>query len=340
MAATVRGKAAIFKEYGEPKDMLHIEEREYKPPKFWQIRVRVTHRPINPSDMMTVRGLYGQRPALPATPGYEGLGVIEEVGALWRPLRKKLIGTRVNVGGTNPQNGTWQEYVYGVPYILANPVPSGIPDEQAAMMFVNPASALIMTRHVLKVPKGAWLLQTAAGSALGQCVIKLGQIQGFKTINVVRRRSQADELLALGADKVIATDEDDLVAKVNEITGGKGVLYAIEAVGGETANAVAKSLGKNGRMLIYGRLGDNNDVTLDVGDMIFKTPRVEGFWLSTWFTKNSFKFPLILRQLHKLMLDGKIHMPVSRTFDLSEIKEAVEYADTAARGGKVLLKSF
>ena len=57
-----------------------------------------------------------------------------------------------------------------------------------ASFFVNPATVLAMARHVLKVPKGAWLLQSAAGSTLGRMMIKLGRHDGFKTLNVVRRR--------------------------------------------------------------------------------------------------------------------------------------------------------
>jgi len=78
-------------------------------------------------------------------------------------------------------------------------MPSAISDEQAATFFVNPASALVMTQYILKVPRGAWLLQTAAGSALGRMVIRLGRHVGFRTINVVRRKEQAEELLAAHA---------------------------------------------------------------------------------------------------------------------------------------------
>ena len=81
-------------------------------------------------------------------------------------------------------------------------------DDLAATFFVNPASVLAMVRHVLAVPKGAWLLQSAAGSTLGRMIIKLGRHDGFKTLNVVRRRKDAiDELKALGGDAVIRSSE-------------------------------------------------------------------------------------------------------------------------------------
>src|SRR6184192_400313 len=101
-------------------------------------------------------------------------------------------------------------------------MPAVIPDEQAAAFFVNPATALAMTRHVLKVPRGAWLLQTAAGSALGRMVIRLGKREGFRTINVVRRREQGEELLREGADAVVCNADESIGERVKALTGGAG----------------------------------------------------------------------------------------------------------------------
>ena len=91
----------------------------------------------------------------------------------------------------NSNGGNWQENVV-LPARQLVPLPDDIADEQAAMFFVNPATALAMTQHVLRVPPGAWLLQTAAASTLGRMVIRLGQHFGFRTINVVRRSEQAE----------------------------------------------------------------------------------------------------------------------------------------------------
>src|SRR5207253_9271544 len=122
------------------------------------------------------------------------------------------------------------------------PLPSALADEQAAAFFVNPSSAFIMTRWVLHVPREAWLLQSAAGSALGRMVIRLGRHFGFRTINVVRRREQAQELLQAGADAAISTDSEHIEERVRELTGGSGVPYALDAVGGATGSAVVQSL--------------------------------------------------------------------------------------------------
>src|SRR5204862_76764 len=78
----------------------------------------------------------------------------------------------------NGEGGNWAEYAV-IPARQARPVAADIPDEQVASFFVNPATVLAMVRHVLRVPRGEWLLQSAAGSALGRMIIKLGRHDGF-----------------------------------------------------------------------------------------------------------------------------------------------------------------
>src|SRR5229473_1080713 len=155
-------KAVVFDRFGLPEEVLQVREVPAPPePGPGQVRVRMLASPVNPSDLLYVRGQYGRRPQLPATPGFEGVGVVEAAGK--GLLGRLRLGKRVAV--LNSEAGNWKEQVV-IPAKRVVPVPAGLPDEQAATFFVNPASALAMTRYILKVPTGAWLLQTAAGSAL------------------------------------------------------------------------------------------------------------------------------------------------------------------------------
>src|ERR1043166_2250758 len=211
-------KAAVFDRFGEPADVLSVRDIAEPTPAAGEVRVRMRASPVNPSDCLVLRGVYGRLPKLPATPGFEGVGVIDAVGTGWlAKLRGLKPGRRVAV--LNGAGGNWQESVV-IPAKQAVPVPDDLPDEQVASFFVNPATALVMTRNVLRVPAGAWLLQTGAGSALGRMVIRLGKYLGFKTINVVRRRTAMDELRTLGADEVVCSADEDLEERVRQITGG------------------------------------------------------------------------------------------------------------------------
>jgi NADPH:quinone reductase-like Zn-dependent oxidoreductase len=329
-------KAVVFDRFGPPAEVLHVKEVPRPEPGPGQVRVRMLASPLNPSDLLVVRGQYGRLPQLPATPGFEGVGVIDAAGpGLLRLLRGLKPGRRVAV--LNGRGGNWAEYVT-VPARQAVPIPADIPDEQAAAFFVNPATALAMTRWVLGVPAGAWLLQTAAGSALGRMVIRLGRHDGFRTLNVVRRRAQAEELRRAGADAVIATDEEEIEPRVRALTGGAGVPFALDAVGGATGGAVVKSLAADGRLLLYGTLS-GEPIPLDPRALMVGQKRVEGFWLSEWTPRQGVLTMLkLFRQITRLLRAGVLTSEVGASFPLDEIRSAVERAETPGRQGKVLLR--
>src|SRR5947209_17945247 len=146
-------KAAVVDSWGDPEKVLQVRDLPVPVAGPGQVRVRMLASPINPSDLLMIRGEHGHQPPLPATPGFEGVGVVEEGHGL---LAWRVKGKRVAV--LNGAGGNWAEQVV-IPARQAVPVPDDLSDEQAATFFVNPASALAMTRHVLRVPPGAWLLQ-------------------------------------------------------------------------------------------------------------------------------------------------------------------------------------
>ena len=218
------------------------------------------------------------------------------------------------------------------------PLPTDLSDEQAASFFVNPASALAMTRYVLKVPRGAWLLQTAAGSQLGRMVIRLGQLHGFKTLNIVRRKEQKEELTRLGGTAVVATNEEPLVEGVMRLTNNEGVLYALDAVGGETGTQAISTLGRGGRLLVYGALS-LEPIVLDPRVLLLGQKRVEGFWLSEWVRDQGILTMLLLfRKIGQLMRGGTLATEVGKAFALTEIREAMQHAAQPGRQGKTLLR--
>jgi NADPH:quinone reductase-like Zn-dependent oxidoreductase len=329
-------KAAIFDRFGVPEEVLQARDVPAPEPKRGEVRVRMTLSPVNPSDLLVVRGEYGKLPSLPATPGFEGAGVVDKSGggviALVRGLKP---GKRVAVicaGG-----GAWAESAV-VPARQVIPMPDTIPDEQAASFFVNPASAVAMTRHVLGVKAGEWLLQTAAGSALGRMVIGLGKHFGFRTVNVVRRREQADELRRAGAEAVICTADESIPGAVRTLTDGRGVKYAIDAVGGETGAAVIQALGPGGRMLVYGTLS-REPIAIDPRLLMMGAKRVEGFWLSEWVrAQNALTMVTLFGTISGLMRKGVLTSEVGETIPLDDVKKAVAQAAQAGRQGKVLLR--
>lgn len=331
-------RAVVFESFGEPGEVLGSRDVPERQPGRGQVRVRMLASPVNPSDLMTVRGAYGQRPELPATPGYEGVGIVEASGG--GLMGKFLVGKRVAV--LNRAGGNWAEKAV-VPANQCFPLPADIPTEQAAMFFVNPMTAYVMTRKVLKVPRGEWLLQSAAGSSLGKMVIRLARQEGFRTINVVRRAGQVEELKSLGAEDVAVYDGDVddpqvLVDQVYDMTRRKMVLYAIDPVGGRTGTAMIRCLGNGGRMLAFGTLSPE-PVAFDPRDLLTHGLRLEGFWLARWMA--AAPLPKRLATVGKvtgLMRAGVLLNDVGQGFSLDEVAEAVRHSEAKGRGGKAWLR--
>lgn len=326
-------KAVVFEQCGEPGEVLRLHEVPMPRPQRGQVRVRMLASPINPSDLLFIRGRYGAKPRLPATPGFEGVGVVEESGGGF--LGWRVRGQRVAV--LNGITGNWQEQTI-IPAHQAIPLPDYLPDEQAASFLVNPATALVMVRDVLRVPRGAWLLQTAAGSALGRMLIRLARLDGFHTLNVVRRAEQVAELKQLGGDEVVVSGTGQVVETARKVTAGRGVPFAVDAVGGDTGAEALDALATRGRLLVYGALSEQA-IPVHPRSLIVGSKLVEGFWLKDWMDAQSLwtKF-FLMKRLAKLIRDGVLATPPGEVFPLERVQEAVRLADTVGRGGKVLLR--
>src|SRR5260370_8485756 len=179
-------KAIQFEQYGEPAKVLAVQERPLPEPGKGEVRVRILASPINPSDLLFVRGHYaGVQPHFPSPVGFEGVGIVDVLGP---QVHRSVPGQRVAV--INGKGGNWADYVV-VPTERLLPVPDDLPDEQVASFLINPASAIVMLRHVLAIPQGEWLLQSAAGSEIERSIIKLANHNGIPPINSLLRPPSA-----------------------------------------------------------------------------------------------------------------------------------------------------
>lgn len=296
-------------------------------------------RCMNPSDVDAIRGTYAgwHPPSFPATPGFEGMGVIHQVG---EDVSNVEVGQRVFPisGQTCGQQGLWQEYVT-IPAEYVIPIPSSLSDEVAAQFLVNPWTILGML-EVLQVPKGQFLLQTAAASVLGRMLIQYAKYIGIKTINVVRRSSQVQELKALGADVVINSTVEDIVEKVKIATDGKMVHSAIDCIGGKMTKTVVNCVRDGSTVIVFGALGELHS-ECQIPDLVFRDIKIHGFWLISWLKSLShLKLTEISNHVMSL-LEKKIITPrVGEKFPLHQVKEAIQKSLEPNRGGKVLLVSY
>jgi NADPH:quinone reductase-like Zn-dependent oxidoreductase len=327
-------KAAVFQQFGTPEQIVQLAEVPTPEPGRGEVLVRMLASPINPSDLLYIEGRYGLKPkSFPAIPGFEGVGIVERSGG--GLLGRLRVGKRVAV--LNDSHGNWAGYtVTSARQVM--PIPESVPTEQAASFFVNPLTAVVMTQHVLKLQAGDWLLQSAAGSALGQMIIRLSKVYGFKTINIVRRAEQVDELKQLGAQHVLVEGTAPLTEQLAALNLGGSIRHAIDPVGGATGTAVVSALAPGGHCLLYGLLS-GEPVSVDPRLLITGSKTVQGFWLADWVKQQgTLKMLKLLRQVRSALVDGLLQTPIAATYPLADITRALHHAQQAGRTGKVLVQ--
>lgn len=323
-------RAVRFAAFGNPADVLTIEDVPVPEPGPGQVRVRLRARPINPSDLFQIHGRYGIVPKLPATPGMEGAGVVEALGA---GVQNVQIGQQVVPLAAR---GTWQEAIV-VDADAVLPLPPGLTDTQAAMLLANPTTAWLLLHEILRVQPGEWVLQNAANSAVGRHVIQLSRHYGYRTINIVRRRDVIDELLAEGADHVICEADENVVAEVHKIAGHKGVKHALDSVAGASGSRLAHVLAPGGTLIVFGAMS-GQPLTIDPGPLLFRGAAVRGWWLVQWFRAAAPEQQTqLFNTLLPLIKDGTLHAPIAATYDLADIHQAVNAAAGSDRNGKIVL---
>ncbi|MEU7633700.1 zinc-dependent alcohol dehydrogenase family protein [Nocardia sp. NPDC049220] len=323
---------------GEPSEVLHLQTRPVPEPGPGQVRIRVAAAPVHASDLHTIRGRYGFIPEFPTVPGIESVGVIDEIGSGTDSL---TVGQRVITVGVRT---TWQEYVVtDAERVL--PVPVGMSNSTAAQILTNPLTAVILTGAELDVRQGEWLLQTAAGSTVGQSVIQLGAHVGFQTLNVVRRRSAVEDILAWGGTAVICTEDEDLRERVADIAGHDGVSKAIDCVSGQVGADVSHALAPHGELIVYGALSthrqtDPDKLTIPIfaRSLIYETKTVRGSWLLRWFTEApKDRMAAAIDRTLQLADTGALRVPEGQPILVEKFSEAIYLAEAPAHGGKPLL---
>jgi NADPH:quinone reductase-like Zn-dependent oxidoreductase len=322
-------KIAQFSTFGRPDAVIEcIEAADPPAPQPDEVALEVVAFPINPADLLGIEGLYASRPPLPAIPGAECVARVTAVGAAVEDLRAGDL-----VIPLDRENWVQRKVAKASRVIKA---PAGVDPLQLAMLKVNPPTAWLMMTRYVKLAPGDWLVQTAANSGVGHCVIQLAKAEGLRTVNIVRRAGLADELTRLGAD-VVLPDGPDLAARITAATQGAPIRLAIDAVGGSQIVRLGDALADEATVLNYGRLSGENP-QLSGHQCVFKRLVLTGFWLVPWLQKLSRQEVAALYSgLARRMAEGTLRVPVEKTFPLEEIKQAVALAHAYRRGGKVLV---
>lgn len=322
-------KAIHLTAFGDPAvGTACVELPDPPPPGPGEVAFDVVAFPINPADLLLLRGQYAAKPPLPAIPGAEMAGRVTAVG----PGVTDLAAGDVVLPLVREN---WQQRrVLPAADLIAVRAPAD--PLQLAMLRVNPATAAAMLEDFVALEAGDWVIQNAANSAVGSCVIRLARRSGWRTVNVVRREALAEPLAAEGAD-VVLVDGPDLPARVAEATAGSPPRLAIDAVAGEATARLAASLAEGGTVVNYGMLC-GEPCRMPPHELIFRSIGLVGFWLMKKL--NAMTRPekqAFYDRLAALVADGTLAMRVEATYPIERIAEALAHAAREGRDGKILV---
>src|SRR2546427_10258161 len=318
--------------HGEPPDVIELNTVAESALGQEDVLISMEAAPLNPSDFLFVRGMYGIRPAFPSPVGAEGIGRVTQTGS---KVDSALQGKRVLILPTYEQ-GTWAEQVV-VPVRNIVPMSDEADPLQLSMIGINPATAYLLLNRYVSLMPGDWIGQTAANSAMGQYIIALAKLAGVKTLNVVRREEAAEQVRQWGGDRVVLQG-DNLHKDIEEALDGKKLSLVLDTVGGTPVGELAKSLKPGGSIAVYA-LQSGQFPAISPGDLIYRGLNLHGFWLINWIRNASrTEIKEIYQKLGDLVADGSLSAAVEHVYPLDEFKEAFKQSLKSHRAGKILFK--
>lgn len=305
---------------------------EVPSPKGSEVLIKVALASINPSDVMFIKGMYGQPRALGRPAGFEGVGEVVAAG----PDAEGLIGKRIAFATGLTNWGSWAEYAVAEAAACI-PLLDTVRDEDAAAMIVNPLTAIAMFGLVKDEGEKAFIL-TAGASQLCKLIIGVAKDEGYRPIAIVRRDDQIALLEGMGAAHVLNAEAPDFKQKLAEVLKVEKPRILLDAVTGPLAGAIFSAMGKRARWIVYGRLDAAQTVIPEPGQMIFMHKRIEGFWLTEWMRSvGPERRAAAAIEAQKRFSDGRWATDVTAIVPLEEAVLRVS-EELAKPNGKVFIK--
>jgi NADPH:quinone reductase-like Zn-dependent oxidoreductase len=329
---TETAKIVRFHKAGGP-EVLQIEELPIPEPAAGEVRLRVKAIGLNRAEVMFRNNQYLYQPSFPSKLGYEASGVVEAVGPGVDP---NLIGKTMS---SVPAFAADEYGVYGevaiLPALALAAYPSKLSYAEGAsiwMQYITAYGALVHHGHL---SEGDYVLITAASSSVGIAAIEVAKAEGAVSIATTRTSKKKAELLLAGADHVVVTEEEDLVARVREITSEKGARLIFDPIGGPGLEALAQAAAREGTIFVYGALSPE-PTPYPLFPAIMKSLKFQGYTLFE-LTQNASLLQKATQYVYERIEAGKFSPRIDRTFTLSEIVNAHRYMEQNQQLGKIVV---
>ena len=323
-------KAIRFSQLGGP-EVLQFEDVPARKPEAGEVFLKVEAVGLNRAESMYYHGRYMEQVNLPSGLGYEALGTVTAVGP---EVDASLVGKRF---GTIPGFSMGKYPVLAEEAVVPAEVLAAVPDSFSAvegaavwMQYCTAYGALV---GFGKVAAGDFVMITAASSSVGLAAIQIVKAEGGVSIATTRTSAKKEQLLALGADHVIVTEEEDLVERVKAITGGKNARIVFDPVGGDYINTLAQATANGGTIFLYGML--SGKPTPFPMSAFARTIGMFGYSFNE--LRNTPEWDVMKKYIYDHLADGSFKPEIARTFPFHESVEAYKYLESNEQIGKVVI---
>jgi len=318
-------KAIQLKAYGDPLENVDVvETNDIGTINNDEVVIEVLYSPVNPSDLLLMRGTYPILPELPAVIGQEGVGRVASIGSSVSTVKPGDIVT-IPAGIF-----AWSEKVVAKAAELIV-LPSNVDLQQAAMLSINPPTAVLLLEEFVSLNAGDWIVLNAANASVSHAIIAVAKSKGIKTLGIVRRKEAVDIALKAGAD-VVLIDDENVVSEAKRATNNAEIKLGLDAVGGKATNTIAQILSNEGRLVSYAMMSREPMNVSQIG-LIFRRIQIHGFFMYLPYYIPKLKNAIL--QSMQLLKQGKLNVPVAKIYPPESIKEAIQHT---INGGKVLLQ--
>ena len=317
----------------EPNGKLTLREVPVPRPQAGQVLIRMAAAPINPSDLGALSGLsYSGRRQFPFTPGLEGSGTVIEAGAGF--MARLLSGRRVACSALLTGDGTWAEYMVTSAQSCI-PLNKNVSLEQGTTLLVNPLSALAIF-DIAQSGKHRAIVSTAAASALGGMILRLGKRRDIPIIHVVRRQAQVDWVRGLGGEYILNSSDPDFIDQLRTMAHKLQATLLLDAISGSMTQQLADAAPFGSTILVYSRLSDEACI-IDARTALVKDLHFDGWFLPNWLGKKNLLQVLQLSGQAQSLLGTDLQSPIHKRFPLAAAQKGLETYVNNMGAGKILL---
>lgn len=342
-AKTIASEHIVVRKRGGPEN-LELDTRQVPAPGRGEVRVRMLAAGVAFADLMVREGIYPEKIDWPRTPGYDIVGEIEAVGS--------DVPDTLRVGGRVAALTVHGSYARhrNLPVQWCVPVPETVDPAQAVALVLNYTTAYQMMHRVANLQSGETVLIHAAAGGVGTAVLELAAISGIRVIGLCSKPKH-DLVRKLGGEPIDYRDED-IEARVRELTGGQGVEAVLDAIGGAESRRALRLIKRTGIVVCYGALAVANGGRLSIPGAaktmlgvarlssmkaLNDVTGLRGYNIASWRDERPALYRQDLAQLVAWLSEGKLNPVIDQTLPLAQAAQAQTLLGEGRSSGKLVL---